>query len=70
MSNEYKDWIDDKVVDTLFDANVIDRIEEICSTPYSTRKYVYGWKNGQRVAFIVWLNDEGEWVFEHREIEK
>lgn len=70
MSNEYKEWIDDKVADTLFDANVIDRIEEICSTPYSERKYVHGWKNGQKVAFMVWLDNEGDWIFEHREIEK
>lgn len=70
MSNEYKEWIDDKVADTLFDANVIDRIEEICSTPYSARKYVHGWKNGQKVAFMVWLDNEGDWIFEHREIKK
>lgn len=70
MSNEYKDWIDDKVCDTLFDAGVIDNIDEICSTPYSVRKYVYGRKNGQRVAFVVWMNDDGEWNFEYRELEK
>ena len=70
MSNEYKEWINDKVCDTLFDANAIDRIEEICMTPYSTRRYVHGWKNGQKVVFMVWLDDTGAWVFEHREIKK
>ena len=70
MSNEYKEWVNDKVTETLFDANAIDQIEEICIAPYIARRYVHGWKNGQKVAFMVWLNDEGEWVFEHREIEK
>jgi hypothetical protein len=70
MSNEYKDWINDKVCDTLFDTNVIDRVDEICTTPYSDRKYVYGWKDGHKVAFMVWMDADGEWKFEHREIEK
>ena len=50
MSNEYKEWINDKVAEILFDANAIDKIEEICMSPYIARRYVHGWKNGQRVA--------------------
>lgn len=67
MSNEYKDYCYDKVQDVLLDAGVIDQIEEICSTPYVERKYVHGWKNGQKVVFLVYMNNEGEWVFEYRE---
>lgn len=70
MSNEFKEWVDDKVAETLFDAGVIDKIEEINNAPYITRRYVYGWKNGQRVAFMVWLDNYGDWIFEYRETEK
>lgn len=70
MSNEFKEWINDKVCEILFDANAIDKIEEIYTTPYSTRRYVHGLKNGQKVVFMVWLDVEGDWNFEHREIEK
>lgn len=69
MSNEYKDWIDDKVAEILFDVSAIDCIEKICIVSTAGR-YVYGWKNGQKVTFKVWMNDDGEWVFEYREIEK
>jgi hypothetical protein len=70
MSNEFKEWIKDKAVDILFDAGAIDKIEEILLTPQLVSCYVSGWKNGQEVYFFVWLNDEGEWVFEHRELKK
>lgn len=70
MSNELKEWIKDKAVDILFDAGVIDKINTIQLTPQICSCYVYGLKNEQEVLFLVYLNGEGEWVFEHREIRK
>lgn len=69
MSNEYKDWLHDRVQDVLLDAGVIDRIIEVSSSPIYGHKMVYGLKNGEKVAFVVWLDkNENEWKFERREL--
>ena len=71
MSNEFKDWLYDTLYEVVIDSGAVDRIEEIGSTAYSIRNYVYGWKNGQRVTLMVWFDDEvGEWKIEHRETDK
>ena len=69
MSNEYKEWLYDKVMDCLFDANVIDKITNITS-PYRRHSYlVQGMKDEQPVCFEVWFSDwECEWKFERREL--
>lgn len=70
MSNEYKDWLLDRVADVLFEARVIDRIEEYW---YPGRDIieVEGLKDNQKVRFAVWFDDnECEWKFEHRELAK
>ena len=69
MSNEYKEWLNDKVIEILFDANVIDKIDKILPTPIYAIKYVHGWKNNEQVAFAVWYDEIGEeWRFERREL--
>ena len=71
MSNEFKDYLYDKIYDVVLDSGAIDQIDEICSASYSIRNYVYGRKNGQRVVLMVWFNDDiGEWQIEHRETDK
>lgn len=65
MSNEYKDWYIDKIYETMLDAGVVDRIEEVCSAPYSERRYVHGWKGKEKVIYAVWLDDDGEWKYIH-----
>lgn len=68
MSNEYKDWLYDRVQDVVLDAGVIDKVTEVNSSPIYGHKMVYGLKNGEKVAFVVWLDDfENEWKFERRE---
>ena len=67
MSNEYKDWWAERVAEVLLDAGVIDKVEEVLE-PYTPMTHVHGWKDGQKVAFVVWFDDElVEWRFEHRE---
>ena len=68
MSNEYKDWIEDRVCEVLLDAYQIDRVEEIIPSPIKDIYYVHGWKNGEKVAFAVWFDDMlCEWKYERRE---
>lgn len=64
MSNEYKDWLWDKVQDVLFEAGVVDKTFNT-----STTRFVDGLKNGERVRFEVWYDDQDcEWKFERREL--
>jgi len=68
MSNEYKDWLSDRVVEVLLDYGAIDRVEEVCDSPIIGRKYVYGYKNDEHVAFAIWFDNYlNEWQFERRE---
>ena len=69
MSNEYKEWLYDKVVDTLINANVVDKVTHI-EPHWHRHSYIAdGVKNGAPVKFEVWFSDwEAEWKFEHREI--
>lgn len=68
MSNEYKDWLRDRVVDVLFDANLIDKATKVDESPANYR-LVYGEKNNEKVAFAVWWDPiEKEWRYEHREL--
>ena len=67
MSNETKEWVQDRAVEALWNANVIDRIETT-KIKGNCRCEVHGDRCGEPVAFVVWLNDDGEWQFEHREL--
>ena len=69
MSNEYKDWLHDKVQEVLLDAEVIDLVAMVTKSPIIGRRYVAGYKNGQKVAFAVWFDErENEWKYERREL--
>lgn len=71
MSNEFKDWLEDRIGDIVLESGAVDKIEEICSASYSIRNYVHGWKNEQKVVLMVWFDDDlGEWRIEHRETDK
>ena len=71
MSNEYKDWLYDKVADVLFDAGVVDRIEEIVPHWKNHSYSVIGYRHNEKVKFEVWFSDwTGEWKFERRELDK
>lgn len=67
MSNEFKDWLEDRIGDVVLNSGAMDRIEDIPNPSYS-KTYVHGWKNGQKVLLQVWFDDDiGEWQIEHRE---
>lgn len=70
MSNEFNEWLEDRIVEVIFDSGAIDRIEEI-SNPSFNKTSVYGWKNGQKVFLKVWFDDELEgWKIERMETNK
>lgn len=69
MSNEYKDWLQDKMIEVLIDACVIDRAESITPHWRSHSYDVIGYKNEEKVKFEVWFSDwTGEWEYERREL--
>lgn len=70
MSNEFKDWLEDKIYEIVLESGIMDKIEKISHISL-TKAYVYGWKNGQKISIEVWLDDDvGEWEMEHRETDK
>ena len=70
MSNEFKDWLEDKIYEIVLESGVMDKIEKISHISL-TKAYVYGWKKGQKVSIEVWFDDDvEEWEMEHREIDK
>lgn len=68
MSNEYKDWIWDKIQEVVLDAGVADRTTNVVSNPRFDSYFVEGYKNDERVRVEVWLDESGEWRIERREL--
>lgn len=63
MSNEYKEWMKDKAAEVLFENEVIDKSEDIYLE--QDEIVVWGMKDGRRVVYRVWLDeDTEEWKFE------
>ena len=63
MSNEYKDWYEDRAYDVIIENNLIRRIE------YSTKWYDgflfigYAPDWNEKVAYFVWLDDIDGWSY-------
>ena len=65
MSNEYKDWLQDKIAEIVLDRGLADKII------HTTTRIVDGIKNNQPVRYEVWFDTEQyEWMIEHRELDK
>ena len=65
MSNEYKDWLQDKIVEIVLYRGLADKIT------HATTRIVDGIKNEQPVRYEVWFDTEQyEWMVEHRELDK
>lgn len=62
MSNEYKDWLNDRIIEEVINQGLIDKI-----TDAYDGCYVEGLKNGKHVKYYVTLTDEG-WLCRHQEI--
>lgn len=66
MSNEYRDWLWDKVQDIVLERGLADKVFNT-----STTRFVNGLKDGAPVRFEVWFDHElGEWQVEYRETDK
>ena len=61
MSNEYKDWIIDKIQEEVLEQGLVDKITDVYDGCY-----VEGLKNGKPVKYYVTLTDEG-WLCRHQE---
>ena len=62
MSNEYKDWLRDKIQDIVIERGLAD------VTFNCDEHFVEGFKNGEPVRFEVWFDKElCEWRIERRE---
>lgn len=65
MSNEYKNWLQDKIAEIVLDRGLADKIT------HATTRIVDGIKNGQPVRYEVWFDmEQYEWMIEHRELDK
>ena len=61
MSNEYKDWLTDRIQDEVIAQGLLDEITDVWD-----RCYVEGLKNGKQYVYYVTLTDEG-WLCRHEE---
>ena len=62
MSNEYKDWILDRIGDAALDCGIMDRVDEIFE-PHEPTARVRGRKNGETVyasVWLIWMNVSGK----------
>lgn len=69
MSNEYKDWLWDRVWDLALERGIVDQVHKMEPTDpsYGAPRFLYGVKNNQLVKFEI-LDDEIEdYRFEYRE---
>lgn len=65
MSNEYNDWLQDRIGDIILERGLADKITNI------TAPIVDGIRNGQPVRYKVWFDmEQYEWMIEHRELDK
>lgn len=62
MSNEYKDWLNDRIIEEVMDQGLLDKITDVYDGCY-----VEGLKNDKHVKYYVTLTDEG-WLCRHQEI--
>lgn len=70
MSNEYKDWMWDTIQEICIDRGLVDKIIKVYpDSSEGTPQYVEGYKNGKRVKYYVRLDEDGDWLCEHRELE-
>lgn len=70
MSNEYKDWLEDKIIEVVLESGVMDKIEKLDIRP-GWVSFVNGKKNEEEVFIAVYFDDElCEWKIEHRELDK
>ena len=69
MSNEYKDWLYDKVQDVVLEVGVVDKVIKVRPCQLYDAHIVEGLKNGQKVKFEVWFDSvQEEWKYERREL--
>ena len=69
MSNEYKDWLNDRMKEVVIEAGIMDKTTGVEFSPIGSHRIIYGIKNGEAVAFAVWWDSiEKEWRYERREL--
>ena len=56
MSNEHKDWLQDKIIEVVLESGVMDKIEKLDIRP-DWISFVNGKKNGEEVFIAVYFDD-------------
>jgi len=70
MGNMYKDWMWDVIQDVCIDRGLVDTIIAVYPNPdEGIPHFVEGYKNGKRVKYYVRLDEGGDWLCEHRELD-
>ena len=71
MSNEYKDWLWDRVQEIVLERGLVNKItyvepeDPIEGTPH----HIWGIKNGENVRYYVHYSPDEGWLCEHRELD-
>ena len=69
MSNEYTDYLYDKVQEVLLNACLVDKITKVRPCRMYNSYIIEGYKNKEKVKFEVWYDEfENEWRHERREL--
>ena len=61
MSNEYKDWVRDKIQEEVLEQGLLDKITDVYGGCY-----VEGFKDNKFIKYYVTLTEEG-WLCRHEE---
>ena len=71
MSNEYKDWLWDQVLDVVLERGLVDKITHVepDDQMYGTPHHIWGIKNGQEVKYYIHYDPDLGWLCEHRELD-
>ena len=64
MSNEYKDWLYDKLQDVLLQVGAIDKVLQVIVWEGDNAGVVHGVKDGIHVKYTVFMEDDGSWDYE------
>ncbi len=72
MSNEYKDYLWDHILDLALEYGLVDKITKVdpSDLTFGVPQFIWGTKNGQKVKLAVLYNQELGYQFEHRELER
>ena len=72
MSNEYKDWLWDRVQEVVLERGLVDKITHVEpeDPAEGAPHHIWGLKNGEKVKYYIHYDPDMGWLCEHRELDK